>query len=263
MLRTLLSIAIAATTLAAQTAPPNASGVGIGHIHLVVSDPEAQKKLFVGLLGAEVTNAGVLEMWKLPGVFIVVQQARTPPSGGTDGSTVNHFGFKVKSYQEMRAKLEAAHLTFTMDNAKTKQVIAEFPEKVRVEFTEDPDMKVPIAFHHIHIATPNQEALRAWYVKMFGAEEGKRGAFPAAMLPGGEVDFLKAAAAPAPTKGRSLDHIGFEIKGLEAYCKKLEAQGIPFDLTYREMPQIGGMKIAFVIDPEGTRIELTEGLVRY
>jgi hypothetical protein len=26
------------------------------------------------------------------------------------------------------------------------------------------------------------------------------------------------------------------------------------------MPQLGGLKLAFVIDPEGTRIELTEGL---
>jgi hypothetical protein len=32
------------------------------------------------------------------------------------------------------------------------------------------------------------------------------------------------------------------------------------DMAYREMPQLGGLKLAFLIDPEGTRIELTEGL---
>jgi hypothetical protein len=26
------------------------------------------------------------------------------------------------------------------------------------------------------------------------------------------------------------------------------------------MPQLAGLKLAFIIDPEGTRIELTEGL---
>jgi catechol 2,3-dioxygenase-like lactoylglutathione lyase family enzyme len=83
------------------------------------------------------------------------------------------------------------------------------------------------------------------------------------MLPGGEVDFIKAPTAPAPTKGRSLDHIGFEVTGLEAFCKKLQADGVPFDLAYREMPQLGGLKIAFILDPVGTRIELTEGLAAH
>ena len=88
-----------------------------------------------------------------------------------------------------------------------------------------------------------------------------RGAFPAAMFPAGEADFLKAPAPQAPTKGRALDHIGFEVKNLEAFCKKLEAAGVQFDLTYREMPALGGLKIAYVLDPEGTRIELTEGFM--
>ena len=91
--------------------------------------------------------------------------------------------------------------------------------------------------------------------------EGMRGVFPAAMFPGGEVDFLKAPAAQAPTKGRSLDHIGFEVKDIEALCKKLEAAGVTFDLTLRTLPALGGLKIAYVLDPEGTRIELTEGFM--
>jgi len=33
--------------------------------------------------------------------------------------------------------------------------------------------------------------------------------------------------------------------------------GIPFDSPYREVAQIG-LKIAFVLDPAGTRIELAE-----
>jgi catechol 2,3-dioxygenase-like lactoylglutathione lyase family enzyme len=252
--------AATAAAVFAQLSAPNAAGVSIGHIHLIVNDPEEHKKLWVGLLGAEVTSAGSLEMLKFPGVFVIVQKARTPVTEGSDGSAVNHFGFLVKSYADIKAKLAAANLTFSMDNANTKQVIAVFPDKVRVEFTEDASLKTPIAFHHIHVSAEDQEAERAWYVKMFGAEAGKRGAFPAAKLPGGEVDFAKAAAAVAPTKGRSLDHIGFEVKNLEAFCKKLDADGVKFDMTYRELPQLGGLKIAFIVDPIGTRIELTEGL---
>ncbi len=226
----------------------------------MAADPEEHKKLWVGILGAEVTKAGVLEMLKLPGVFVIVQKARTPPAEGSDGSTVNHFGFMVKNVADVKTKLTAAGITLAMDNAQTHQIIANFPDKVRVEFSEDTSLKTPIAFHHIHIQTPDQEKLRAWYLKVFGAKEGKRGNYPAAFVPGGEVDFAKAQAAPAATKGRSLDHIGFEIKGLKAFCEKLQADGMTFDMAYREIPQLDGLKIAFIIDPEGTRIELTEGL---
>ncbi len=252
--------AVSTVSLFAQLAPPNEMGVSIGHIHMMLGDPEAQKKIWVGVLGAEVTSAGSLEMLKLPGVFIVLQKARTAPPDGSDGSSVNHFGFLVKSYAETRKKLEDAGLTFSMDNPQTKQIIAVLPEKVRVEFTEDAALTVPIKFHHIHEAAMDQEVVRDWYVKTFGATAGKRGAFPAAFIPGGEVDVMKAQTAPAPTKGRTLDHIGFEVKDLEAFCKKLAADGSAFDMKYTVIPQLAGLKIAFIVDPNGTRIELTEGL---
>jgi lactoylglutathione lyase len=259
-MRWIFLAAIAAASLSAQTAAPNDSGISIGHIHLMVADPEEQKKLWTSLVGAEVVHAGSLEMLKLPGVFVVVGKARTAPSGGSDGSTVNHFGFLVKSYSEMRAKLQALNVTFAMDNPTTKQVIVRFPDQVNVEFTEDASVNGPAKFHHIHISTPEQEKMRSWYAKTFGAKEGMRGAFPAAFIPGGEVDFRKAQQPEAPTKGRSLDHIGFEVKNLEAFCKKLQADGFTLEVPYREMPQLDGLKLAFLIDPEGTRIELTEGL---
>ena len=66
----------------------------------------------------------------------------------------------------------------------------------------------------------------------------------------------------APTKGHSLDHIGFEVKNLEAYCKRLEAAGIKFDVPYRKVPNLG-IAIAFLTDPAGAYIELTEGLDTY
>jgi catechol 2,3-dioxygenase-like lactoylglutathione lyase family enzyme len=258
-MRWLFLLAVSTAFLNAQLAPPNDSGISMGHVHLIVSDPEAQKKLWVDVLGAQVTHSGTLELLKFPGILVVVAKARTAPTGGTDGSTVNHFGFLVKSYADTKAKLTASNVTFTMDRPENKQMIAEFPEGVRVEFTEDANLKVPIAFHHIHEAATDPEGLRSWYVKTFGAKAGKRGEFLAAMVPGGEVDFRKADAAPAPTKGRSLDHIGFEVKNLEAFCKKLEAEGMTFDVAYRVVPQLDGLKIAYILDPSGTRIELTEG----
>ncbi len=62
-----------------------------------------------------------------------------------------------------------------------------------------------------------------------------------------------------PTKGRGLDHIGFEIKDLEAFCKKAEASGVKFDMPYTKRPDLG-ISLAFLTDPWGTYIELNEGL---
>ncbi len=261
-MRWLFLFAALAAPLSAQLAAPNDSGISLGHIHLMVADPEEQKKLWVGVLGAEVTHTGTLEMLKIPGIFIIVGKARTPPSEGSDGSTVNHIGFLVKSYPEIKAKMAAAKVEVVTDNANSKQLTVTFPDKVRVEFTEDATLKVPIAMHHIHNAASDPEKMRAWYVKTFGAKAGMRGAFLAAMIPGGEVDFRKADQPPAPTKGRSLDHIGFEVKGLEAFCQKLQADGITMEMAYRDVPTIA-LKIAFLTDPEGTRIELTEGLAAH
>jgi len=65
--------------------------------------------------------------------------------------------------------------------------------------------------------------------------------------------------AVAGTKGRSLDHIGFEVKNLEVFCKKLEAAGVKLDQPYHKAPN-ANLSLAFITDPAGTSIELTEGL---
>jgi len=252
-------LALSACAAFAQLPAPNQSGVSLGHLHLMVADPDAQKKIWVEALGAEATHTGTLEMLRLPGIFIIVGKARTAPTEGTDGSTVNHVGFAVKDLAAVKAKLDALHVEYTSSNGNAKQIMAKFPEKVTVELTEDSALSTAVAMHHIHLATPDPEKQRAWYVKTFGARAGTRGNFLAAFVPGGEVDARKADNPQAATKGRSLDHIGFEVHNLEAFCKQLSADGVQFELPYRDVPAIA-LKIAFLTDPEGTRIELTEGL---
>jgi hypothetical protein len=73
---------------------------------------------------------------------------------------------------------------------------------------------------------------------------------------------LNFSPSPIPvvgTQGRSLDHVGFEVKNLEEFCKKLEADGIKMAVPYRKVPALN-ISIAFITDPWGTYIELTEGL---
>jgi hypothetical protein len=96
-------------------------------------------------------------------------------------------------------------------------------------------------------------------MKNFGGVTGSRIGQPAVQLPGINLAFAPSATEMVPTKGRVLDHIGSEIDGLEEFCKALEAKGIEFDRGYNEVPSLG-LAIAFLTDPWGTYIELTEGL---
>jgi len=234
----------------AQLTTPNDSGVSIGHIHLLSKEPDAQKKIWVEAFGAQVTKTGTLELLRLPGVFIIINKAE--PSGGSVGSTADHLGLSVRDLAATRGKLKAL-------NVEVEEPFVAMPDGLRLELLEDKNQTLPVVMHHIHIAAVNGEMLRQWYVKTFGAEAGARRSLPAAMFNGNEVDFLRAQMPPAPSKGRTIDHIGFEVKGLEPFVKKLQADGVVIEAPYRDMPNLG-LKIAFIVDPIGTRIELTEGL---
>ena len=239
----------------AQLPAPNDAGVSAGHMHLMVRDPEAHKKIWVEALGAQVITSGSLELLKLPGIFLVLGKAE--PAEGSEGSTVDHFAFRAKDLPATKAKLEAAGVPIVRDDPR--EIVVMFPDKVKVEFYAAPTLGVPLEHFHVHFFTTDPDALRAWYQKHFGATTATQGTSPVTSVPGMVFSFRKTDTAQAATKGRSLDHIGFEVRGLEAFCKKLEAEGVTFDGPFRDVPRIG-LKIAFILDPAGTRVELTEGL---
>jgi catechol 2,3-dioxygenase-like lactoylglutathione lyase family enzyme len=241
----------------AQLAAPGGSGVSMGHLHLYTKDPDAQKKFWVDGLGAQETKLGAMQVFKLSGALILLRKGE--PAGGTEGSVVNHVAVKVRDLDATLAKLEAGHFPIISRNPPQAMVLA--PDDIRVELTGDPDLAQPVAYHHIHFYTPKVDEMKQWYVTTFGAIPGKRGRFEAADLTGVNLSFTLAPGAVAGTKGRALDHIGFEIRDLEAFSKKLEAGGTKFDLPYRKVPALG-IAVAFLTDPWGTYIELTEGLDR-
>ena len=251
----LVVLLISAAPLRAQLPPPNAAGVTAGHMHMMVRDPAVHKKVWVDVLGAQVVTSGTLEMLKLPGIFLILGRAER--ADGSEGSTVDHFAFRAKDLPATKAKLVAAGIPIVNDTPA--EIVAMFPDKVKVEFYAAPTIAVPLEHFHVHFYATDPDALRAWYVKHFGAAMPTPTNATAAGVPGIAFSFRKTDAPQAATKGRSLDHIGFEVKGLEAFCKKLEADGVTFESPFRDVPRIG-LKIAFLLDPAGTRIELTEGL---
>jgi catechol 2,3-dioxygenase-like lactoylglutathione lyase family enzyme/predicted enzyme related to lactoylglutathione lyase len=253
-----LLLCLSALPAAAQLAAPNAAGVSMGHMHLAVRDVDANKAFFVLLGGTPVQN-GPLQLIQFPNMYVMLRKGE--PTGGSVGSTVNHFGFQVRDMNEWLPKWKAAGLKMEPITRPT-QVYLITPDDIRVEILEDKALKTSVAGHHIHfdLDTAAIPEMQAWYVKNFGAVAGKRGAFEAADLPGINLTFTKQAPGPiVPTKGRSVDHIGFEVKNLPAFITKLEASGIKMDRAYAKVPN-STVGIAFLTDPWGTYIELTEGL---
>jgi catechol 2,3-dioxygenase-like lactoylglutathione lyase family enzyme len=260
----LLSI-FSTNTAWAQLADPGSVGVSMGHVHLAVQDVDATKKFWLKLGGTPI-KLGANEGVKFPGVLVLIRKAMDPPAG-TVGSVVNHIGFLVPDVAATRAKWQTAGLIMEPPNpANAKQIYVHTPDDlVRIEILEDAMQTVPIKFHHVHFFVTDAGgkdsvlAMQAWYAKTFGAKPGKRGQFEAADLPGVNLTFAKSDTPTVGTKGRALDHIGFEIKDLQAFCKKAEAAGIKFDMPYTPRPDLG-IALAFITDPWGTYIELNEGL---
>jgi catechol 2,3-dioxygenase-like lactoylglutathione lyase family enzyme len=246
----------------AQLAAPNEMGVSMGHVHLFVQDVDAAKKFWIAV-GATPIKFGPNEGMKFPGVLILVRKGE--PSGGTVGSVINHFGFNVPNVPEAMAKWKAAGLKTELGQNPGQCFLFTPDDLTRVEILENKSLTVPIAFHHVHFYVPDSGGntsvteIQSWYVKTFGAKAGKRGQFEAADVPGVNLTFTKSDTPTVPTKGRMLDHIGFEITNLEAFCKKAEASGVKFDLPFTKRPELG-ISMAYITDPWGTYIELTEGL---
>jgi catechol 2,3-dioxygenase-like lactoylglutathione lyase family enzyme len=248
-------VSLSPTSSFAQLASPNADGVAWGHVHLFVKDVDAERR-FLTLLGGVPTQNGPLQMVQFPGGFVNLGQ-RDMSTGGSVGSVVNHFGFHVKSVADTLAKLAPLGLKVEQNNPQQAFVTA--PDEVRVELLQDDTMTVPIQMHHVHMFVPAPQEAQAWYGKHFGATPGKRGNFDTANVPGVELTFTPQAMPQAATQGRSVDHIGFEVTDLDAFLKRLQGLGI----TEIDGPRLGGggnIKIAYVKDPWGTRIELTQGL---
>jgi catechol 2,3-dioxygenase-like lactoylglutathione lyase family enzyme len=241
-----VSIPVATLGVHAQLAAHGPSGVVMGHLHLTSADAATSRAFWTSLGAVAVQNVN-LQLLQLPGTFVMVRQGQ--PSGGSTGSTADHVRFRVRD-----AAGWAKSAGVTIENGSVTA-----PDGIVVGIIGDPALTSPSRMEAIAIATVTPDDAQAWYVKQFGAAAGKNGAVAVADLPGVRLEFVRVAAAPAPTKGRALDHIGFEVRNLEEFCKKLEASGQKLDRPYTRLPN-SATAIAFLTDPWGTYIELTENL---
>jgi catechol 2,3-dioxygenase-like lactoylglutathione lyase family enzyme len=233
-----LASTLAAGVAVAQQAPFNEAGVTMGHWHLVSHDVAANKKIFVVMGGTPVT-CGTAEGVRFPGARVNLNLGEEPPGkGGSVGSVINHVGFIVNNVQQQTAKWKSAGVpVLAGNNNRLDQAFVVTPDGVRIEILEDKNQAVPIQHEHVHFFVTEVE--------------------PVVDVPGGQLRFAKADTPQAPTRGRVLDHIGFDVKDLQAFIKKIEADGITLDEPYRRVLGAGAA-ITYITDPWGTRVELVQ-----
>ena len=255
-----LASALVGGTAVAQTMPPNETGVTMGHLHLNSRDLEANKKIFVGM-GGEALNLGALQYVRFPGVSVILNlpPGAPPEAGPTVGTVINHVGFLVPNVQEAATKWKASGVpVLPGNNGRLDQAFVVTADGLRVEVLQDKDQKVPIRFHHVHFFVPASAIaeIQTWYGKNFGAKPGMRGANQAADVPGANLTFSKTDTPTVSTKGRILDHIGFDVIDIEAAAKRFQENGIKLDRGIETLPN--GVKLLFIHDPWGTSIEVNQ-----
>jgi catechol 2,3-dioxygenase-like lactoylglutathione lyase family enzyme len=261
----------------AQLYPPNESGVSLGQWSTIVPDVENAKKFWAVLGGIPIKVDGI-DVIKFPGVLVFITKGT--PTGPSVGTGINHVGFGVPNVVNMVTKLEAAgfkvpHLGNSPLNG---QHVAQLPnpDGVEIEITEEAGVDpyprladgLSIESNHIHFSfgpvnDTGRKEMQAWYVKTFGAKPRPLGKELTGDVPG--VKFMRfgfPSDALVPTKGRAVDHIGFEVKNLEAFCKKLEADGVKLDAPYSKSRH-KSFASAELTDPWGISIELSEGLNKF
>jgi len=276
----LASAARPSARLLNQTAP-----VVIGHYHLNVTNIEAHKKFWVDTLGGTPRTFGrdKIDVIEFPDVYIFLRAQR--PTGPTRGTAFDHIGFAVPDVPALTAKVVAAgyQLTYGREPAPGQEAAAAAgtaapygrfayllgPDGIKVELvTNDQKDAPPITHHHVHFINKQYVEMQQWYMKAFDAtlRPGQTDFFIGADLPGVgySLNFFRWEGDPnfrmVGTAGRVLDHVGFEVRNLPEFCRKLETKGIALTAPYQKDPALADIGTARLTDPWGVSIELTEGL---
>jgi catechol 2,3-dioxygenase-like lactoylglutathione lyase family enzyme len=252
----------------------------VGHYHLNVTSLEDHRKFWVDTLGGTATRIGTVEAIRFPDVFLLLRVQK--PTGPTRGTPFDHIGLAVPDVPALTKKVVAAgyQLTVGRETADTAAappapggaaVYGRFsylvgPDGVKVELVTNMNPNPPpITHHHVHFVNPQYVEMQQWYMKAFDAtlRPGQTDFFIGADLPG--VGYMlnffrwELKEPLVGTAGRAVDHVGFEVRNLEEFCRRLEAKGVQLTSPFRRDPSLG-IATAATVDPWGTVIELTEGL---
>jgi predicted enzyme related to lactoylglutathione lyase len=254
----LVCLLMAPLTAGAQILAAKDALVGYGHHHLNVTDVAAHLKFFGETLGGVPATAAGQQFVKFPNVLVFLR--RQAPTGGSKGSTVDHVAFSVPNLSPVLERVKAnGYAVITRASSPRVSAMVMAPDALQVELVEVKAQRTPIALHHVHFISPEHVMMQTWYGTVLKTKPvSGPGGSASLSLPGVQLEFSPARAEMAGTKGRVLDHIGFEVDNMDLFLDRLEDIGAPLTVPQR-MPGLS-FPAAYLSDPWGTLVELTEGL---
>ena len=120
-----------------------------------------------------------------------------------------------------------------------------------------------VPYDHVHLTATNAREAVNWYSKHFGGTPGSfnRGdadvvEYPTDRVFYGDLSVIFFEREPTGgSVGTGVDHIGFSMANVEEVAMNVLADG---GQQIGDFVEFSGMKIAFVLDPWGTKIELID-----
>lgn len=224
------------------------------HMHLTAPDPVEGAEWYAEHFDGNLLRPDLCKIGDI--LFIFFKKEEGFP--GSVGSGVDHIGFSVedigaamKAFEESGVKI----LSGVRELPGLKIAFIEDPWGTKIEIVQDPDL---LGFHHIHLHSTDVDATVAWYREAFGGEpfETFKG-LPIKGVDYGNVLVMvqRTSEERAPTKGRSIDHLGFSTPDLDAAADALKAKGVKFSL---DPVPYGKLRISFIEGPDGVRIEYVQ-----
>ena len=229
------------------------------HVHMRVPDTSEAALWHQALLGGEVVSRGPGQAVRFANGMVMTMPAEgeTLPS---QGGVIDHFGIAVDDVagtvalaremgaqirDEPRVGITASTIAFIED-----------PWGTRIELLEDP---VYTGVNHVHFMASDADRVHDWFLEVFGGEDiparGK-GQFHTILYGDLWVQISQVPeGAAAPSRYRSLDHIGFRVPSLEQFGATLEASGYE---PYLVRPNPPGSDLMFFEGPEGIHFEIAE-----
>ena len=190
--------------------------------------------------------------------------------GGSQGTGVNHIGFSFADLTGKMTELEGVgvggrgvRLQRFDDGSTLSDVPGLFthgfvfdPWGTRIELVEDPNY---LGFHHVHLSSTDPEASLDWYRENLGGERARLN---------GQLDGLlfdnvwlivsahpEGTPPPAPTEGRSIDHIGFLVSDLDEAAADMSERGVALEGT--ETGRTSARR-AFIAGPDNVALAVVE-----
>ena len=230
-------------------------------VHLGVPDPEAAARWYVQHLGAT-PGDNTDRIWFGRTRAIFLKNATPAPSRG---SAIDHFALSYPDVAAKVASLGSAGVT-VLPSAVTTPV-SDAPGLGRFAYVADPwgatiqliEEPGPSAFHHVHLRVPDPDETRRWYLDRFGGEQASLKGKLDGIKYGDVWVFLDKGPAQ-PSRGHTIDHIGWRMPDLAARAADFRRQGITFTTEPQPGPPgaFSPVLMSFAEDPWGVKIELLQ-----